>query len=219
MKKVLTWILNHLAIVLGVVVFTTVLVVSGCIMLKSHKDYQAYEVQYNENDLEVRSLFDAQPKYIEIADNFKSEYKNELALAADELTVTSSSDTYMVGDYIDLSSTGGSISVNLSLEERSFVDIDFLLSTEYEYKVDGETEVGIKELLSNVTFVVNGQTMEEEGINLNGDGWHHLVMVGFALPEGDVTVKMQSNSGKNAMMPLLKNITFHSSAVLEVKNA
>ena len=218
MKKVLTWILNHLGIILGVIVFAVTFAVIGSVMLNSKKSYEAYEKQFNQTDLEVRSVSAAQPKLIEINDQFKSEYKNELVLAADELKVTTSQEEYLNGDYIDLTEKGGTISAKLSLEEKSFVDIDFEIATEYVKEASGDDEEvpGIQDLLSNVQFIVNGETMEEEGIMLDNDGWHHLLMVSFALPEGDVTVEIKSMSSKNALMPQLKSITFFSSAVLEV---
>ena len=62
--------------------------------------------------------------------------------------------------------------------------------------------------------------MEEDGVNLlnGGDGpeFHHLIMGGFALPEGEVTLEIKSNSGKNALMPQIQKISFFSSAVLSV---
>ena len=218
MKKVLTWILNHLGLILGVIVFAVTFAVIGSVMLNSKKSYEAYEKEFNRTDLEVRSVSAAQPKLIEINDSFKSEYKNELKLAADELKVTTTQESYLNGDYIDLTEKGGSINVKLALEEKSFVDIDFEIATEYVKEASGDDEEvpGIQDLLSDVQFVVNGEVMEEEGVILDNDGWHHLLMVSFALPEGDVTVEMKSTSGKNALMPQLKSITFFSSAVLEV---
>ena len=219
MKKVLTWILNHLGIILGVIVFAITFAVIGSVMLNSKKSYEAYEKQFNQTDLEVRSVSAAQPKLIEFNDAFKSEYKNKLALSADELNVTTTQEEYLDGDYIDLTEKGGSIDVKLSLEEKSFVDIDFEIATEYIKGASSEEEddeFGIKDLLSNVQFVINGETMEEEGIDLVDEGWHHLLMVSFALPEGDVTVQMKSSSGKNALMPQVRSITFYSSAVLTV---
>ena len=218
MKKVLTWILNHLGIILGVIVFAVTFAVIGSVMLNSKKSYEAYEKEFNRTDLEVRSVAAAQPKLIELNDEFKSEYKNELKLEADELNVTTTQESYLSDDYIDLTEKGGSINVKLSLEEKSFVDIDFEIATEYVKEASGDDDevTGIQDLLSNVQFVVNGETMEEEGIYLDNDGWHHLLMVSFALPEGDVTVEMKSMSSKNALMPQLKSITFFSSAVLEV---
>ena len=218
MKKVLTWILNHLGIILGVIVFVITFAVIGSVMLNSKKAYDAYEKQFNQTDLEVRSVSAAQPKLIEINDTFKSEYKNKLELGINELNVQTTQDEYDMGGYIDLTEKGGSISVKLELQEKSFVDIDFEIATEYVKEASGDDEEvpGIQDLLSNVQFIVNGETMEEEGIMLDNDSWHHLLMISFALPEGDVTVEMKSTSGKNALMPQLKGISFYSSAVLSL---
>lgn len=216
MKKLGTWLLNHLGLILGIVTFTITFAVIGFTMLGSYTNYLAYEKQFNETDLEIRSLSGAQPKFIEMQDNFKSEYKNTLVLGASDLKVTSSQEDYMIDDYIDLTTKGGKISTKLSLEQKSFVDIDFEISTQYVTKGEDGDEFGIKDLMSNVQIVVNGETMEEEGIDLVEEGWHHLVMVSFALPAGDVTVDISSLSGKTALMPQLKSVTFYSSAVLQL---
>lgn len=218
MKKLVTWLLNHLGLVLGVVTFAVTFAVIGVVMLNSHNAYLAYEKQFNETDLEIRSLSGAQPKLIEINDNFKSEYKNKLAFAADELKVTTSQTDYIVEDYIDLTEKGGKIEINLTLEEKSFVDIDFEIATQYVKAASGnnEEEFGIKDLISNVQFVINGETMEEADIDLVEEDFHHLLMVSFALPAGNVKVEMSSMSGKSALMPFLRGITFFSSQVLTV---
>lgn len=216
MKKFSTWLLNHLGLVLGIVTFTITFAVIGFTMLGSYTNYLAYEKQFNETDLEIRSLSGAQPKFIEMQDNFKSEYKNKLVLDASDLKVTSSQENFFVNDYIDLTEKGGTISTKLSLEQKSFVDIDFEIATEYVTKTDDGEEFGIKDLISNVQFIVNGVTMDEEGVDLVKEGWHHLVMVSFALPVGDVTVNVSSISGKTVLMPWLKSITFYSSAVLQL---
>ena len=216
MKKLGTWLLNHLGLILGIVTFTITFAVIGFTMLGSYTSYLAYEKKFDETDLEIRSLSGAQPQYIEIQDNFKSEYKNKLVLGASDLKVTSSQADYLVDDYIDLTEKGGKITIKLSLEEKSFVDIDFEISTEYVKKGADEDEFGIKDLISNTQFVVNGETMEEEGIDLIEEGWHHLIMAGFALPAGDVTVEVSNVSNKSALLPLLKNVTFFSSQVLEI---
>lgn len=218
MKKLVTWLLNHLGLVLGIVTFAVTFAVIGVVMLNSHNAYLAYEKQFNETDLEIRSLSGAQPKLIEINDNFKSEYKNKLAFAADELKVTTSQTDYIVEDYIDLTEKGGKIEINLTLEEKSFVDIDFEIATQYVKAASGdnEEEFGIKDLISNVQFVINGETMEEADIDLVEEDFHHLLMVSFALPAGNVKVEMSSMSGKSALMPFLRGITFFSSQVLTV---
>ena len=219
MKKFGTWLLNHLGLILGIVTFAVTFAVIGVVMLNSHNAYLAYEKQFNETDLEIRSLSGAQPKLIEFDDNFKSEYKNTFVLHADELNVTTTQEEYLNGDYIDLTEKGGSISTKLSLEEKSFVDIDFEVATEYVKAAaneDEEDEFGIKDLISNVQFIINGETMEEEGVDLVEEGWHHLLMVSFALPAGDVTVEIKSLSGKSALMPQLGSISFYSSATLQL---
>ena len=215
MKKFGTWLLNHLGLILGIVTFTITFAVIGFVMLGSYTSYLAYEKQFNETDLEIRSLSGAQPLFIEIQDNFKSEYKNKYEVGAIDLKVTTSQEAYLTNDYIDLTEKGGKISIKLNLEQKSFVDIDFEISTEYvKESADGD-EFGIKDLISNTQFVVNGETMEEEGVNLVDEGWHHLVMVGFALPAGDVTVEVSNVSNKSALMPLFRKVTFFSSQVLQ----
>ena len=212
MKKLGTWLLNHLGWILGIVTFTITFAVIGFTMLGSYTNYLAYEKQFNETDLEIRSLSGAQPKVIEMQDDFKSEYKNQLVLGAEDLKVTTSQDDYLVDNYIDLTEKGGKIATKLNLDKKSFVDIDFEIATEYQK----DDDFGVKDLISNVQFVVNGETMEEEGVDLVEEGWHHLVMVSFALPAGDVNVEISSLSGKIALMPRLKSMTFYSSAVLQL---
>lgn len=215
MKKIGTWLLNHLGLILGIVTFTITFAVIGFVMLGSYTSYLAYEKQFNETDLEIRSLSGAQPLFIEMQDNFKSEYKNKYEVGAIDLKVTTSQEAYLTNDYIDLTEKGGKISIKLNLEQKSFVDIDFEISTEYVKGGEEGDEFGIKDLISNTQFVVNGETMEEEGVNLVDEGWHHLVMVGFALPAGDVTVEVSNVSNKSALMPLFRKVTFFSSQVLQ----
>ena len=224
MKKFGTWCLNHLRLLLGIVTFFVTFLVVGLVMLNSHNAYLAYEKAFIQTDLDVRSMSAAQPTLVEIDDNFKSEYKNQLVMAANELKVeTTQSSSLVDDDYIDLTEKGGSISVALELEEKSFVDIDFVISSKYEQTVEEEKVYGVKDLISNVTFTINGETVEDELVDLpnSGDGleWHHLIMAGFALPEGPVTVKIESNSGKNALMPQLQSISFYSSQVLSLPEA
>ena len=224
MKKFATWCLNHLGLLLGIVVFIVTFSVIGGVMINSHNAYLAYEKKFNEADLELRSNSPAQAQFIEFDDNYKSQYKNKLELAADELKVETSQDDYIIEDYIDLTEKGGTVSAKLTLDAKSFVDIDFVISSEYKQEVtDGDEtyeEYGVKDLLNNVTFTVNGEVMEEDEINLlnSGDGpeFHHLIMAGFALPEGDVTLEIKNNSGKNALMPQIQKISFFSSEILSV---
>lgn len=228
MKKVGIWFLNNLKWIFAVVV----LVITGSViasnMIGSYNDYKAYESAYNENDLEMRSNAPASPKSIEIADDFvtysgsniastKSKCKYETTIWSDELLVTTTQAEYLVDDYIDLTEKGGTIALTLSLEEKSFVDIDFVISSVRETTENDETVYGVKDLLTNVDFIVNGETMEEE-VNLENTGseveWHHLVMSGFALPAGDVTISIKSKNGKASYMPQLRNIHLFSTQAL-----
>ena len=228
MKKLGIWFLNNLKwIVVVLTVIITGSVVAGN-MLGSYNSYKQYESAYNENDLEMRSNAPASPKSIEIDDDFvkydgwnvassKSKYAKETTLWAENLKVTTTQADYLVDDYIDLTAKGGSIDLSLSLEEKSFLDIDFVVSSVKETTENDETVYGVKDLLTNVDFIVNGETMEEE-INLENSGseveWHHLVMSGFALPAGDVTITIKSKNGKSALMPQLRNIHLFSSQAL-----
>lgn len=236
MKKVGQWFINHMVLVVGIVVLIAVLGVSGGIMLHSISAYEKYEGKYDDNDLEVRSMYDAAPKKIEIIDNFvsydgngniksnKSGRKNALNVTPDQFTVTTSKENYIHDDgYLDITSTGGKVELNLTLEEKSFVDISFRVSSQNKYTENEEEKYGVKELLSNVNFVINGQTMEDN-VDLHNSSnespeWHNLAMVGFALPAGNVKVSIQSISGKNAMMPNIKCISFFSGQPLTLVEA
>ena len=236
MKKVLNWILNHMVLIVGVLTLVVALSVWDGSVLKTNVDYKGYEKKYDENDLEVRSLYDAQPKRIEIADDYvafkddgeiksnKSGYKNGINIAPDKFNVTTTQEEYVTeGGYVDLTQAGGKIALKFNLEEKSFVDIAFVISSQNTYQENGEDKYGVKDLLSNVNFVINNQTMEDD-INLaNENGvapeWHELVMVGFALPAGEVNVSIQSVSGKTAMMPQVKNIAFFSSQPMTLVEA
>ena len=221
MKKFGSWVLDHLKLVFTILTFGITLIVIGLVMLTSYTSYKAYEKKFNQNDLDIRSLSPAQPTSIEIADKFKSQFKKRFTFEAgmDELKVTTSQEEYLIGDYIDLTTSGGTISTSLELEEKSFVDIVFTLSSEYKVTEEDGDVYGVKDLLSNSGFVVNGEAMEEV-INLENSGpgqeWHQLVMSGFALPAGPVNVTISSASGKAAMMPQLKSITFYSSKPLSL---
>ena len=221
MKKFGSWVLDHLKLVFTILTFGITLIVIGLVMLTSYTSYKAYEKKFNQNDLDIRSLSPAQPTSIEIADKFKSQFKKRFTFEAgmEELKVTTSQEEYLTGDYIDLTTSGGTISTSLELEEKAFVDIVFTLSSEYKVTEEDGDVYGVKDLLSNSGFVVNGEAMEEV-INLENSGpgqeWHQLVMSGFALPAGPVNVTISSASGKAAMMPQLKSITFYSSKPLSL---
>ena len=131
MKKVLTWIVNHLVLVVGIVFLVAALGVAGGKMLKSKSDYGAYEDKYDVNDLEVRSMYDAQPKNVEIIDKFvsydnngniksnKSGRKNALNVVPEEFTVTTSQQSYISEEgYVDLTASGGKVEISLKLEEK-----------------------------------------------------------------------------------------------------
>ena len=221
MKKFGSWVLDHLKLVFTILTFGITLIVIGLVMLTSYTSYKAYEKKFNQNDLDIRSLSPAQPTSIEIADKFKSQFKKRFTFEAgmEELKVTTSQEEYLTGDYIDLTTSGGTISTSLELEEKAFVDIVFTLSSEYKVTEEDGDVYGVKDLLSNSGFVVNGEAMEEV-INLENSGpgqeWHQLVMSGFALPAGPVNVTISSASGKAAMMPQLKSITFYASQPLSM---
>lgn len=228
MKKVGIWFLNNLKWILAIVIIGVTGGVVAKTMQDSYKAYKAYETAYYENDLEVRSNVAAAPKSIEINDEFvtyngsnvastQSRYANEKTIWSDGFKVTTSQDDYYFDDYIDLTQKGGSISLAMTLSAKSFVDIDFVISSVKETTKDDETTYGVKDLLTNVDFIINGETMEEDIDLANSSGnpeWHHLVMAGFALPAGDVTITIKSKSGKVSSMPQLKNVHLFSSQVL-----
>ena len=240
MKKIGNWIVNHLKVVLAIVTFSITFVVIGVVMLNSFTSYQNYEKRYDANDLEKRSNLAASPKRIEFEDDFvsykddgsikskKSSYKNSVTAWAQDLEVSSTQEgivpgTGIMDTYIDITEKGGKIALNLTLEEKSFVDIDFVISSTRESKdADGETVYGVKDILSNVGFIVNGEVMEDVLDLNNSDGqveWHHLVMAGFALPAGNVNITISNNSGKAAFMPQVRNITVFTSAPVSIAQA
>ena len=170
----------------------------------------------------MRSLSPAQPTNTEILDNFKSQYSKKYSFAAEDLTV--SKEDAIVEDYVDLTSSGGTISASLTLEKKAFVDIVFTISSHYKVVTeDGEDKYGVEDLLSNVGFVVNGELMDDvvDLPNESGDEveWHKLVMSGFAIPAGQISVTISNNSGKQAMMPQVQNITFYASQPLSLPEA
>lgn len=93
----------------------------------------------------------------------------------------------------------------------------FVISSTREVTNDDETTYGVKDLLTNVNFTVNGEDMDDV-VDLSNSGsgveWHELVMAGFALPAGNVEITIKSNSGKNALMPQVRNISLFSSEVI-----
>ena len=222
MKKISNWVLDHLKLVVGILVFGITFIIIGIVMLSSYSSYQAYAKNFDKNDLEQRSQNAALPLATDIVTKYSSPYGKKRSFNAGDLDVTTSQEEYLVDDYVDLTTSGGKIAIALSLEKKSFVDIVVTLSSEYKTKVDGEDVYGITDLLSNIGFVVNGEVMDDV-VDLpnggNGPEWYKLVMSGFALPEGKVNVTISSTSGKNAMMPQIKNITFYSSETLSIVEA
>ena len=238
MENSSNWFLNHLKLLLAIVVFGVTAAIVGVVMYKSYSSYQDYEKKFDENDLAVRSLSPAEPKRIEIEDDFtlydgngnikvtKSTYAKQFTAWAEDLEVSSSNEEKIVNGsslldtYIPNLDKGGTISLSLTIEEKAFVDIDFVISSSLETEGEDGTIYGVKDLLNNVTFLVNGETMEET-IDLENDGsgvnWHHLVMAGFALPAGDITIEIKNQSGKNKMMPEVRNISVFSSETLTKK--
>ena len=206
------WILKHLRLLTTIVVFGVTFIIVGIVMLVSYTSYKNYEKKYYQNDLEMRSVTAAAPKVVEINDNFKSKYKQSLVAYADNMTYTTTAADYapVTGDETYLPSINGKIAVALYLEEKSFVDIDFVINS-----------VATDNLLGNVSIKVNNSLIEEDAIKVekNGEGleWHHLVMTNFALPQGDLTIEFESVKNKTA--PDLKNISVYANAALSYAQA
>lgn len=214
MKKVLNWILDHLKLVFSLTVLVVVAIVVTVVMTSSYGTYKSYVKEYDAADLEARSQQAAQPIASEIVKSYSSPYGKKLSFDADDLTVQTTQTEYLNDGAIDLTTSGGTVSVKLSLEEKSFVDVVFTIYSNYQPKnADGEEIDEIEDILSSVNVTVNDEKMDDV-LTLTRSGWYKLAFEGFALPEGDVTVTFASVSGKTAMMPLLKNVTFYSSAVL-----
>ena len=218
MKKFGTWVLDHLKLVTTIVVFGVTAIIMAVYLIASYGAYQGYAKEFDKNDLEKRSQQAAQSLATEIVKSYSSPYGKKLSFNADDLNVQTSQEEYLIGDYIDLTTSCGKITTSLSLEQASFVDIVVTVQTEYSV-TEGDDEVyGVKDLLSNMQVVVNGETMDDV-VDLPGQNWYKLAITGFALPEGDVNVTISSVSGKNKMMPQIKNVTFYSSAALSIVEA
>ena len=206
------WILKHLRLFTALVVFGVTFIIVGIVMLVSYTSYKDYEKKYYQNDLEMRSITAAAPKVVEINDNFKSQYKTNLTAYAENMDYTSSQANYapVEGEETYLPSINGKISVMLNLEEKSFVDIDFVINT-----------VATDNLLGNVSIKVNNSLIEADGIEVAHEGenieWHHLVMRNFALPQGELSIEFESIKGKTA--PDLKNIAVYANAALSFAQA
>ena len=238
MKKVLIWMLNHLKLILISLTVVVTAAVVGLVMLNSYNAYKEYEKKYDQNDLDIRSIAAAEPKRIDFEDDFveykadgaisktKSKYKNKLTAWAEDLTVeTTSEETLVKGDsklntYIPTLEKGGTVSYAMTLDNKSFVDIDFVISSELKNDKEDSVVYGVEDLLSSVDFVINGEVMEDViALENSGKGveWHHLVMAGFALPEGEFTVAIKSKTGMLTSMPEIRNISFFASANISVQ--
>ena len=206
------WILKHLRLFTALVVFGVTFIIVGIVMLVSYTSYKDYEKKYYQNDLETRSILAAAPKVVEINDSFKSQYKTNLTAYAEDMTYTTTQADYapVTGEETYLPSINGKISVKLELEEKSFVDLDFVINT-----------AATDNLLGNVAIKVNNSLVEEDGVEVEHEGenieWHHLVMRNFALPQGELLIEFESVKGKTA--PDLKNIAVYANAALSYAQA
>ncbi|MBO6262301.1 MAG: hypothetical protein J6N95_06840 [Bacilli bacterium] len=177
------WFLKHFKIALAILMFGVTAIVVSVVMISSYTSYKNYEKTYYANDLEVRSTSAAAPKTVEINDTFKSKYKKSVSAEANEYT------------------TDGKIALDLFLEEKSFADIDIHLN----YEVSDN-------LMENMNIKVNGSLIEDE-IAYKADGWHHLILANFALPQGDLKVEIEGV--KNKEMPEIGNIKVFASEAIK----
>lgn len=215
MKKVGNWVLDHLKLVFSIAVaFITCLVIL-IVMVSSYTSYKTYEARFNQNDLDIRSLSPAQPTATEIVPNYKSKLKYKYSFGAEDLKVTTSQQEYVTSDGVDLTQSGGKIEAAVEIEEKAFVDIVFTISSEYKVTEDEKDVYGIKDLLSNVGLVVNGEKMDDV-VDLPDENWYQLALTGFAIPAGNVEVTLSNVSGKNSMMPKIRDVTFYSSQRLSL---
>lgn len=221
------WILNHLRAFVAIVAFGITFVIVGIVMLSSYVNYKNEEKAYYQRDLDVRSVAAAAPTSIDINDEFvtynndgsikksASSLKKNLTAWAEDLKVSKTTAVVqgetIVDSYLPALSSGGKVTLTLNLEEKAFVDIDFVISS--NYKEDNKV-VTTKKILSNVYFKVNDQQMDEN-VDLEyvegESNWHHLVMSNFALPAGKIKIEISNMSKKEAYMPNIRNISFFSS--------
>ena len=219
------WIINHLKMLLAIVTFSVTAIIIGVVMLTSYTSYKSYEKDYYVKDLETRSMVLPAPKYIEFNDQFKSKYSTTLVAYAEDLTV--SKDVKPVGAnkeeaYLPALKEGGSISLTIDLDETSFVDIDFVVSSSYKSGTGTKVKYGVEDLLGSVNFKINNNAMEGT-VNLENDGkgqnWHHLVMAGFAIAKGQINIEISSIKNKTEMMPDIKNIVITANSNISVHKA
>ena len=182
-EKKENWFLRHMRLTAAIAIFGVTFIVIGCVMLSSYTSYKNYEKTYYANDLAVRSASAAAPKVVEINNNYKSQYKKKVVADGDKVTLNENK-----------------ISLVLELKENSFADIDVVFTYE-----------ATEDLLSNMNIKVNDSLVEEDGVVVKEEGQHHLVMSGFALPEG--ALKMEIEGIKNKTMPEIQSVTFYTNAV------
>ena len=227
-NKKSNFILDHLKIIVGALIGVIMVIVCGLVMLNSYNQFKKDDQAYNDNDLLVRSGVEAAPKKIAINDQFasykddgsikstKSNLKNKMSAFADELVTDVDVDlegSGKLGTYIP--NTVGSVSLNLTVDKTTFVDIDFVISSGYA----GATTFDTEDILGQVNFKVNNNTIEGNNIVLKNDSegeveFHHLVMTGFAIPEGDLKISVNAISGKTAYMPNIRNISVFADATI-----
>lgn len=220
----MNWIKNHIKLLLTILTFGITALVIGIVMISSYVGYKNYEKDYYVKDLEARSMVLPAPKYIEINDKFKSKYNTTLVAYAEDLTVNK--DVKPIGDnkesaYLSLKD-GGTVSLTVNLEETSFMDIDFVLNSTYKTGSGTKTKYGTEDLLGVVNFKINGNAMEDT-VNLENDGkgqnWHHLVMGGFAIAKGQITIEISSMKNKAECMPEINKIVLTANAPLAIQKA
>lgn len=232
MKKVLSWIVNHLRLVIAVTVSAVTLIVVGSVMLNSYISYKNYEAQCNADDLEARAKVEPAPKGVDINDKYASfgndgnvksskGYSKKLTALATDLIIeqpTSTKDEDKVevvgegGDaYVPCLKTDGSVYMTFLVpDQNTNADIIFRLSSPYSKTEDDETIYGVKDLFSYVNFKVNDIVMDGE-VDLMNSGedqdWHLLVMKNFALAEGEYKVEISPIAGKGEFMPDIRSIS------------
>ena len=232
MKKVLSWIVNHLRLVITLSVVAVTLVVVGSVMLSSYISYKNYETQYNADDLEARSKVEPAPKGVDINDKYASfdgngnvksskGYSKKLTAIATDLTIEQPQNTKeadivtAVGEggdaYVPCLKTDGSVYMTFEVSGQSTnADIIFRLSSSYSKTEDGETTYGIKDLFSYINFKINGIVMDGD-VDLPNSSedqeWHLLVMKNFALAEGQYKVEISPIADKGEYMPDIRSIS------------
>lgn len=178
----LKWILKHFKISLAVLMFGITAIVVTVVMVSSYSSYKAYEKTYYANDLEVRSASPASPKTLEVKDTYKSKYKKSVEAEATEYT------------------TDTGIILDLYLENKAFADIDIYMNSDVN-----------DNLMDNMRVTVNGSLIEDK-VAYKADGWHHLILGNFALPQGDLKVAIESIKDKE--MPEIGTIKVFASEAI-----